>query len=178
MTRAGVRSTWLLALCLFLGSALAGGGGGGGGGGGTAPSDPKPSDPVPTSSQFRSAVASGSAADGSYDVWACGQPSIGTYTTARGMASTASSPHKSRYLAHNVRLYVNGSLVARSPDVVRRVSGASETNYISSLSPVSVSHRLSCPQALVATVQARGWHKAISIHGYSVTLYTSDAYYG
>ena len=174
MTRA--RAAWPLVLCLLLGTALAGGGGGGGGG--TAPSDPAPSDPVPTSSQFRSAVASGSSADGSYDVWACGQPSLGTYTTARGMASTQSSPHKSRYLAHNVRLYVNGSLVARSPDVERRVSGASETNFVTSLSPVSVSHRLSCPQALVATVQARGWHKAISIHGHSVTLYTSDAYYG
>ena len=177
MTRAGTRRAWLLALCLLLGSALAGGGGGDDGGG-TAPSDPAPSDPIPTSSQYRSAVTSGSVADGSYDVWACGQPSIGTYTNARGMASTASSPHKSSYLAHNVRLYVNGSLVARSPDVSRSVSGASETNYISSLSPVSVSYRLSCPQALVATIQARGWHKAISIHGYSVTLYTSDAYYG
>jgi hypothetical protein len=177
MTRAGARRAWLLALCLLVGSALAGGGGGGGGGG-TAPSDPEPNDPIPTSSQYRSAVASGSAADGSYDVWACGQPSLATYTTARGMASTQSSPHKSSYMAHNVRLYVNGSLVARSPDLAHRVSGASETNYISSLSPVSVAHRLSCPQALVATIQARGWHKAISIHGYSVTLYTSDAYYG
>ena len=177
MTRAGVRTGWLLVLCLILGSALAGGGGGGGGGG-TAPSDPAPSDPIPTSSQYRSAVTSGSSADGYYDVWACGQPSLGTYTNARGMASTQSSPHKSSYMAHNVRLYVNGSLVARSPDVERRVSGASETNYISSLSPVSVAHRLSCPQALVATIQARGWHKAVSIHGYSVTLYTSDVYYG
>ena len=172
MTRAGAPTAWLLALCLLLGSALAGGGGG------TTPSDPDPSDPIPTSSQYRSAVTSGSVADGSYDVWACGQPSIGTYTNARGMASTASSPHKSSYLAHNVRLYVNGSLVARSPDVVRRVSGASETNYISSLSPVSVEYRLSCPRALVATVEARGWHKAISIHGYGITLYTSDAFYG
>ncbi len=175
MTRAGARPTWVLALCLLLGTALAGGGGGGGG---TAPSDPEPSDPIPTSSQYRSAVTSGSVADGSYDVWACGQPSLSTYTNARGQASTQSSPHKSRYLAHNVRLYVNGSLVARSPDLVNQVSGASETNYITSLSPVTVAHRLSCPQALVASIQARGWHKAISIHGYSLTLYSSDAFYG
>jgi hypothetical protein len=177
MRRAGVRTAGWLALCLVLGSALAGGGGGGDGGG-TAPSDPAPTDPIPTSSQFRAAVAAGSGADGSYDVWACGQPSLATYTHARGMASTQSSPHKSKYLAHNVRLYVDGSLVARSPDLVQQVSGASETNYVTSLNPVSVAHRLSCPKALVATIEARGWHKAISIHGYSVTLYSSDAFYG
>lgn len=177
MIRAPARPLWLLAVVLILGSALAGGGGGGGGGG-TAPADPTPTDPAPSPSQYRTAVNRGSVADGSYDVWACGQPSVGTYTTARGMVSTASSPHKSRYLAHNVRLYVDGALVARSPDLVQSVSGASETNFITSLNPSSVGHRLSCPRALVATIEARGWHKAISIHGHSITLYTSDAFYG
>ncbi|MDF1523007.1 MAG: hypothetical protein P1P87_09340 [Trueperaceae bacterium] len=170
------RLLWAVAVAFLLGSALAGGGGGGEGG--TAPSDPAPSDPAPSSSQYRAAIVANAVSDGSYDVWACSQPSLATYTTARGLVATGSSPHKSSYMAHNARLYVDGTLVARSPDVVKRVSGASETNYLTSIAPATVAHRLSCPQALVAAITARGWHKAISIYGYSVTLYTSDVTYG
>ena len=164
---------WLLAAALaFAGS------GGGGDDGGSAPTDPSPSDPTPTASEYRVGLANGSFADAYYDVYKCTTISTGTYTDLRAMASTSSGAYKSRYLAHNVRLYANGSLVARSPDVERRVSGASETNYITSLAPVSVSHRVSCPQAVVTDVRGRGWHKGISIHGHSHSLYTSDYFHG
>ena len=164
---------WLLASALaFAGT------GGGGGGGGTAPSDPAPSDPVPTASEYRIGLTNGSFADAYYEVYKCATLSPGTYTDLWGMASTSSGSYKSSYLAHNVRLYANGSLVARSPDVARSVSGASETNYITSLTPVSVSYRTSCPQAFVTEVLARGWHKGISIYGHSHSLYTSDYFYG
>jgi len=152
---------WLLATALaFAGT------GGGGGDGGTAPSD------------YRIGLTNGSFADAYYEVYKCATVSLGTYTDLWGMASTSSGSYKSSYLAHNVRLYANGNLVARSPDVERRVSGASETNYITSLTPVSVSYRVSCPQAFVTEVLARGWHKGISIHGHSHSLYTSDYFYG
>jgi len=165
---------WLLVLAL----AFAGGGGGGGGGGGDAPSDPTPTDPTPTLSQYRVGLTSGSFADAYYEVYRCSQPVPGVYTSLQAMASTSSGSFKSKYLAHNVRLYANGNLVARSPDESRSVSGASETNFITSLNPVRASFSMSCPQAVVTTVQARGWHKGVSIHGHSHTLYTSDYFYG
>ncbi len=149
-----------------------------GGGGSTPPSDPAPTDPVPTATQYRSGLANGSFADAHYEVYACATVAPGTYTSLWAMASTSSSGYKSSYLAHNVRLYANGMLVNRSPDVARSVSGASATNFITSLSPVSVSYRMSCPQAFVTDVHARGWHKGISIHGHSHSLYTSDYFYG
>ena len=164
--------TWLLA------ATLAFAGTGGGDDGDTTPSDPSPSDPAPTASEYRAGLTNGSFADAYYDVYKCATISTGTYTDLRGMASTSSGSYKSSYLAHNVRLYANGNLVARSPDVERRVSGASETNYITSLSPVSVNYPVSCPQAVVTDVLARGWHKGISIHGHSHSLYTSDYFYG
>lgn len=133
---------------------------------------------MPTASEYRIGLTNGSFADAYYEVYRCATVSPGTYTDLRGMASTSSGSHKSSYLAHNVRLYANGSLVARSPDVERSVSGASETNFITSLSPVSVSYRISCPQAFVTDVYARGWHKGNSIHGHSHSLYTSDYFYG
>ncbi|MFO8150566.1 MAG: hypothetical protein R6T93_09730 [Trueperaceae bacterium] len=170
---AAVVLAWLLAVTL----AFAGTGGGDDGGDST-PSDPTPSDPAPTASEYRIGLTKGSFADAYYDVYKCATISPGTYTDLRGMASTSSGSYKSSYLAHNVRLYANGSLVARSPDVERRVSGASETNYITSLAPVSVSHKASCPQAVVTDVLARGWHKGVSIHGHSHSLYTSDYFYG
>ena len=163
---------WLLA------TVLAFGGGGGDGGGSTSPGDPSPSEPAPTASEYRIGLTNGSFADAYYDVYKCSQLSLGVYTDLRAMASTSSGSYKSSYLAHNVRLYANGNLVARSPDVERSVAGASETNYITSLTPVSVSHQVSCPQAVVTTVEARGWHKGISIHGHSHSLYTSDFFYG
>ncbi len=170
---AAVALAWLLAATLaFAGT------GGGDDGGDTTPSDPSPSDPAPTASEYRIGLTNGSFADAYYDVYKCATISTGTYTDLRGMASTSSGSYKSSYLAHNVRLYANGSLVARSPDVERRVSGASETNYITSLSPVSVKHSVSCPQAVVTDILARGWHKGISIHGHSHSLYTSDYFYG
>ena len=172
--RGGVALAWLLAAAL----AFAGSGGGGGDDGGSTPSDPTPTDPAPTASQYRIGITNGSFADAYYDVYKCAKISVGTYTQLRGMASTSSGSYKSSYLAHNVRLYANGSLVARSPDVERRVSGASETNYVTSLTPVSVSHGVSCPQAVVTDVRARGWHKGISIHGHSHSLYTSDYFHG
>lgn len=171
MTRA-----WLLAAALaFAGLAAAGGGGGGGG---TAPSDPAPSDPAPTATQYRNAVAAGSYTDVYYEVYACSRVATGTYTDVVGIAATASSPYKSSYMAHNVRVYVDGALVARSPDVARQVAGASETNYLTSIPVARVTHRLSCPRALVANLESRGWHKANSIHGHSHTVYTGDVYYG
>jgi len=172
--RAGLRRApstvaWLLATAVAFA---------GGGGGSEPPSDPTPTDPTPTLAQYQLGLESGSFADAYYDVYRCSQPSPGVYTFLRGMASTSSGSFKSRYLAHNVRLYANGSLVARSPDEARSVSGASETNFITSLPPVSVSHSVSCPQAVVTSIQARGWHKGISIHGHSHTLYTTDYFHG
>lgn len=166
------RARWWLGACLLLGTALAGGGGG------TAPSDPEPDDPAPTASQYRAAVTDQSTSDGWYEVYACARLSLGTYTTAHASAVTGSSPYKSSYLAQNVRLYVDGVLVARSPDAVVRVDGASETHYVTSLAPSQVSYGLSCPRALLATYEARGWHKAISIHGHSVSLYSDEVFYG
>lgn len=180
MTR-GVRARarhGAVALAWLLAAALAFAGTGGGGGGGSVPSDPAPSEPAPTASEYRIGLTNGSFADAYYDVYKCAKISAGTYTDLRAMASTSSGGYKSSYLAHNVRLYANGSLVARSPDVERRVSGASETNYITSLAPVSVNHGVSCPQAVVTDVGARGWHKGVSIHGHSHSLYTSDDFYG
>jgi len=173
----GLRGALALAWSLTATLALAWGGSGGSGGG-TAPSDPAPGDAKPTASQYQVGLENGSYADAYYEVYRCSQPSPAVYTTLRAMASTSSGSYKSSYLAHNVRLYANGRLLARSPDVARSVSAASETNYITSLNPVSVSHGMSCPEAFVATVQARGWHKGISIHGYSHTLYTYDDFYG
>jgi hypothetical protein len=147
-------------------------------GGSTTPSEPTPTDPSPTPAQYELALTQGSFADAYYEVYRCSVPSPGVYTTLRGMASTSSGSQKSSYLAHNVRLYANGNLVARSADEERRVSGASETNYITSLSPVSVSFSVSCPQALVTTVQARGWHKGVSIYGFGHSLFTYDDFYG
>jgi hypothetical protein len=147
-------------------------------GGGDPPSDPEPTDPTPTASQYQLGLTNGSFADAYYEVYRCSEPKPGVYTNLIGMASTSSGSYKSSYLAHNVRLYADGDLVARSPDVERRVSGASETNFITSLAPISVGYSVSCPRALVTTVLARGWHKGISIHGYSHTLYTSDTFYG
>jgi hypothetical protein len=175
MTRGARRAAWLLAAWLLAASAFAGGSGGDGG---TTPDDPTPSDPTPTASQYRSGLAQGSKTDAYYETYACSQVSLGTYTTAHGMSTTSSSPYKSKYLAHNVRLYIDGTLVARSPDTAVSVSGASETNYITSIVPARVSQRLSCPQAFVVVIGSRGWHKGISIHGHSTSFYTSDSYSG
>ncbi len=176
---ARVRRTWLpLAWLLAAALAFAGGGGRGGGGSTPPPNDPPPADTRPTLSQYRLAVSSGSFADAYYDVYRCSQPSPGVYTHLRAMASTSSGSFKSRYLAHNVRLYANGRLVARSADESRSVSGASETNFITSLPPVSVSHSVSCPQAFVTRVEARGWHKGVSIHGHSHTHNSTDYFDG
>ena len=169
MTRRHLATVLAWALTATL--ALAGTGGG-------APSDPEPNDPAPTSWQYQLGVTHGSFADAYYEVYRCSVPSPGVYTSLVGMASTSSGSYKSSYLAHNVRLYADGYLVARSPDVQQWVSGASATNFITSLAPISVAYSVSCPKALVTTVLARGWHKGISIHGYSHTLYTSDIFYG
>lgn len=171
MTRA-----WFLVACLVLAGWAAAGTGGGGGG--TAPADPEPDDPVPTASEYRRAVSANASVDVFYEVYACSRLATGTYTDVVGVVSTASSPHKSSYMAHNVRVYVDGGLVARSTDYVQSVSGASETNYITSIPTTRVTSRISCPKAMLANLEARGWHKANSIHGHSYTLYTSDAYYG
>lgn len=172
------RATTAVALLAAFALAYAGTGGGGSGSDPTPPPDPTPSDPTPTATEYRIGLTSGSYADAYYEVWRCATVSPGTYTSLRGMASTSSGGYKSSYLAHNVRLYANGSLVARSPDVERSVSAPSTTNYITSLSPVSVSHSVSCPQAVVTAVEARGWHKGVSIHGHSHSLYTSDYFHG
>jgi hypothetical protein len=130
------------------------------GGGGDAPSDPEPTDPAPTSSQYQLGLTNGSFADAYYEVYRCSVPSPGVYTSLVGMASTSSGSYKSSYLAHNVRLYADGYLVARSPDVEQRVSGASETNFITSLAPISVSYGVSCPKALVTTCGRAGGTRA------------------
>jgi hypothetical protein len=172
------RPALALLLALLLATGLAFAGTGGGGDDGDAPSDPTPTDPAPTSDQYKVGLTNGSFADAYYEVYRCSDPSLAVYTNLRGMASTSSGSYKSSYLAHNVRLYADGYLVARSPDEAQKVSGASETNFITSLSPVSVGYSVSCPKALVTTVRARGWHKGISIHGYSHSLYTSDYFCG
>jgi hypothetical protein len=148
------------------------------GGGSTAPRDPAPTAPSPTPAQYELSLTRGSFADAYYEVYRCSVPTPGVYTTLRAMASTSSGSHKSSYLAHNVRLYANGNLVARSADEERRVSAPSETNYVTSLAPVSVSFTMSCPQAFVTTVQARGWHKGVSIYGFGHSLFTYDDFYG
>lgn len=161
----------VLLLCLLLPLAAAGGGGGGGK---PAPGPKKPTpdpEPPPTFSaaQYRNSVVSGSSSSASIDAWTCAVPAPGIYTIAYASAST-SAGYPSSYFAHNVRLYVNGRLEARSPDVSQVVGAAGPTNYITSIPPIEVSKRLSCPVAFVATIEARGWHKAISILGHSVTL--------
>ncbi len=161
----------VLLLCLLLPLAAAGGGGGGGK---PAPGPKKPTpdpEPPPTFSaaQYRNSVVSGSSSGASIDAWTCAVPAPGIYTIAYASAST-SAGYPSSYFAHNVRLYVNGRLEARSPDVSQVVGAAGPTNYITSIPPIEVSKRLSCPVAFVATIEARGWHKAISILGHSVTL--------
>jgi len=120
----------------------------------------------------------GSSADAYYQVWRCSEPKPGVYTNAYAEASTDSWPSKSRYLAHNARLYVNGSLKYRSRDVKREVSNASWSNYITSISTVKASYELSCPQALVVTLEARTWHKGISIDDEREEFYKSDTYEG
>ena len=166
----------LLAACL--GFALAGGWGGGG----TTPTDPDPdptpTDPIPSSWQYQAGLERSSFADAYYEVYRCSQPVPGVYTTLQAMASTSSGSYKSSDLAHNVRLYANGLLRARSADVSRSVSGASASNFITSLNPVSVGFSMSCPEAFLVTVEARGWHKGNSIHGYSHSFYTSDFFSG
>lgn len=174
MTRAPRAGVWIATLAA-LALAYAGTGGGGTT---NPPDDPQPSQPAETATEYRIGLTNGSFADAYYEVYRCATPTPGTYTDLRAMASTSSGPYRSSYLAHNVRLYANGSLVARSPDVERRVSSPSPTNFITSLAPVSVSHRVSCPQAVVTAVQARGWHKGISIYGHGHTLYTSDYFHG
>lgn len=162
----------VLLLCLLLPLAAAGGGGGGGGKPAPGPKKPSPDpEPPPTFSaaQYRSSVVSGSSSSASIDAWTCAVPAPGIYTIAYASAST-SAGYPSSYFAHNVRLYVNGRLEARSPDVSQVVGAAGPTNYITSIPPIEVSKRLSCPVAFVATIEARGWHKAISILGHSVTL--------
>lgn len=172
----------LLPLALTLALALAGGGGGGGsedgggdGGGGGGSSGGR--------SDYDHDLRRGSYADAYYQVWRCATPRPGTYTTALAEAATDSWPSKSRYLAHNARLYLDepgsGSRQRdRSDDVVREVPDASGRNYITSLPPAVASYELSCPRAVLATIRAETWHKGVSIHGERESFYKSDAYYG
>lgn len=166
----------VLLLCLLLPLAAAGGGGGGGGKPAPGPKKPTP-DPEPppsptfTTSQYRHSVVSGSSSSASIDAWTCAVPAPGIYTIAYASATT-SAGYPSSYFAHNVRLYVNGRLEARSADVSQTVVAPGPTNGITSIPPIEVSKRLSCPVAFVAKIEARGWHKAISILGHSVTLDT------
>lgn len=165
---------WLsvLLLCLLLPLAMAGGGGNDGKPSGPLPKKPGPEpEPPPafTATQYRNSVVSGSSSSASIDAWTCSVPAPGIYTIAYASATT-SAGYPSSYFAHNVRLYVNGRLEARSPDVSQVVGAAGPTNFITSIPPIEVSKRLSCPVSFVATIEARGWHKAISILGHTVTL--------
>lgn len=161
-----------LLLCLLLLPLAMAGGGGGGGKPAPIPKKPSPEpEPAFTAAQYRAAVLSGSSASAYIEAWACAVPAPSVYTTAYASAST-STGYPSAHIAHNVRLYVNGRLEARSSDISQTVGAAGPTNYITSIQLAEVSKRMSCPQAFVATIEARGWHKGISILGHSVTLET------
>jgi len=163
------------------GGGTSGGGGGGGGtsGGGGATTTPS----VPTASDYRGAIEGGSYASAYYQVYRCSVPSPGTYTEALARAVTSTNGMKSRYLSHNVRMLMQehgGSMreVNRSSDITVDVSGASETNFVTSLAAAQVSYTVSCPRALLMTIEARGWHKGISIHGHSHSFHTRAVYWG
>jgi hypothetical protein len=166
-----------LLLLLFVGAALA------------MPSAPTPPAPSPTPTptpaptqptfdQYRRQLESNSYADVYYEVYRCTRIALGQYTTVVARAITDSSPHKSRYLAHNVMLRINGRLINRSSDIEVQVSRPSETNFITSIPAASVQMSMSCPEAFLATFVAQGWHKGISLHGHGHSFHTSKAFYG
>ncbi len=170
------RVVGLLAVGLLaVGSAVAGGGTGGGDDGGSDSGSGGSS--APSDASYRRSLEDNSYADTYYEVWRCAVPSPGTYTTAYGKAST-STTIKSRYLAHNVRLYMDGLLLERSEDIAQRVDHASSSNYITSIPTASVSRSLSCPQALVGSFRANSWHKGISIYDNRHAFYDEDRFDG
>lgn len=165
------------------GGGSGGSGGGGGGGGGTSGGGDDTAPFVPTAGAYRSAIEGGSYASAYYQVYRCSVPAPGTFTDAIARAVTSTNGMKSRYLSHNVRMFIQepgSSLreVNRSGDITVSVSGASETNFVTSLAAAQVTYTVSCPRALFMTVEARGWHKGISIHGHSHSFNTRSVYWG
>jgi hypothetical protein len=139
---------------------------------------PTPSPVQPTFEQYRRQLEANSYSDVYYEVYRCSRVALGVYTTVVARAVTDSFPYKSRYLAHNVQLRINGRFIDRSPDVVVSVAGASETNYRTSIPAATLQSSLSCPEAVVAHLVARGWHKGISLHGHNHSFHTSKEFYG
>jgi hypothetical protein len=142
------------------------------------PPPPPPQPNLPSPAEYGSNLERRSHTSAYYQVYRCSRPTLGQYTTVFGRAITDSHPHKSRYLAHNVRLFINGRLVARHPDIVHQVHGASEHNFITSIPVAEVSVEVSCPRAFILRVEAESWHKGISIHGSTHAFYTRDSFYG
>lgn len=139
---------------------------------------PPPPPPPPTSSEYRAQLERHSGVDAYYEVYRCSRPNLGQYTNMVALVNTSSGALKSRYLAHNVRLYSNDRLVARSHDLERNVAGASEHNFITSISSLSVAHSISCPMAFITEVRGEGWHKGISIHGHQHIFYSRRSFRG
>jgi hypothetical protein len=139
------------------------------------PLDPPP---PPTAAEYAAAIERGSFTSVHYDILRCVRPGHGFITFAHATASTSSGSIPSRFLSHNVRLYVDGQLFARSLDEKREVDYPSATNYVTSLAPVRVSVEISCPRALVAVFGSAGWHKGVSIHGHGHTVTTQDTFHG
>lgn len=142
----------------------------------SAPPPPAPS--IPSAWEYRVNLERGSFSEAFYEVYRCSRPMLGQFTTVVGRASTNSHPHKSSYLAHNVRLFIDGRLVARHPDVVRQVHGASEHNFITSIVVAEVRVDISCPRAFIVLIEAEGWHKGISIHGHTHSFFTYSSFHG
>lgn len=100
---------------------------------------------------------------------------IGRFANVTAVAITSSGSAKSRYMSHNTRLFRNGAFVDRSNDVTVEVWGATDTNYITSISTARVSREYSCGLMIGNRFEARGWHKAISLDRENVILNTSDS---
>jgi hypothetical protein len=139
---------------------------------------PTPSPTRPTFENYRRQLESNSYADVYYEVYRCTRLSLGQYTNVLARAVTDSSPHKSRYMAHNVQLRINGRLINRSRDIEVTVSGASETNFITSIPTATFQTAMSCPEAFLATFLAQGWHKGISLYGHNHSFHSSKVFYG
>lgn len=139
---------------------------------------PEPAPLQPTFEQYRRQLESSSYADVYYEMYRCSRVSLGQYTNVVARAITDSSPYKSRYIAHNVQLRINGRFINRTPDIVAQVSFSSETNFITSIPAASIHTSMSCPEAFLATFVAHGWHKGISLYGHSHSFHTSKAFYG
>jgi len=139
---------------------------------------PVPTPIQPTFEEYRRQLEANSYAEVYYEVYRCSKVSLGVYTNVIARAVTDSFPYKSRYLAHNLQLRINGRFINRTPDVVVDVRFASETNYITSIPAATLQTSMSCPEAFLATFLAQGWHKGISLYGHNHSFHTSRVFSG